>query len=280
MARKGNKQKNGVDSLPRQKMRGADAQAATRVNVTKAKVFPKDNLPKDNLPNCDRVGDQFIGSMTENHSTADVNQIGERTKTYMNSKKHDIDGVRGSESPGDHSGEGTKDASSAETLDLTEEKESLGNVFSGFKDSYDNFSTALKGHVGNLMENIHISDNGIVQMVRRAAPSMMKLAGEWLEKRRPLFISVKTRISGACDFAWLKIELAYPVVLKWLAQLGNIMLLLTMIWLDCTLRGLDSFFRMGTTSFFSFVWCAVFSVVAMVGMSKFLLILVSCASFY
>lgn len=108
----------------------------------------------------------------------------------------------------------------------------------------------------------------------------MKSAGEWFEKQKPWLIDVKTRTSDAYDYAKLKIEKSYPFVFKWLVQFGNLMLLLTMVWLDCTLRGINSFLHMGTTSFFSFTWCAVFSVVAMVGMSKLLLVLVSSASFY
>ncbi|KAJ4842934.1 hypothetical protein Tsubulata_042331, partial [Turnera subulata] len=59
----------------------------------------------------------------------------------------------------------------------------------------------------------------------------------------------------------------------WLTQVWNIMLLLLMVWVDCTIRGIDSFFRLGTTSFFSVIWCSILSVIAMVGMSKFLIVL-------
>ncbi|KAK4786815.1 hypothetical protein SAY86_010648 [Trapa natans] len=266
MARKSNKQNNGVDSSPRHKMKGRDAQAAPRGKATKTKVFPKDSLP-----NCDR--DQVIGNVAENFSAADVNQVGEGSRKNMNSKKQEIDGFQGPESPKDHSREGTRGTPLEDTPGLTEEEESLGNVFDGFKDDYGKISAALKGRIENLMENVQISENVIVQVVRRATSYVTESAGEWLEKQGPLWLRVKTQILGACNFARLKIEAVYPVVLKWLAQLGNIMLLLTMIWLDCTLRGIDSLFRMGTTSFFSFIWCAVLSVVAMVGISKFLLVL-------
>jgi DnaJ family protein C protein 14 len=73
----------------------------------------------------------------------------------------------------------------------------------------------------------------------------------------------------------MKVEQAYPIVLKWLMHIGSIMLLISMVWLDCTLRGIDSFLRMGTTSFFSVIWFGIFSVIAMVGMLKFLIVLVS-----
>jgi DnaJ family protein C protein 14 len=50
-----------------------------------------------------------------------------------------------------------------------------------------------------------------------------------------------------------------------------------MVWLDCALRGIDSFLRMGTTSFFSVIWFSIFSVIAMVGMLKFLIVLALAA---
>lgn len=58
-------------------------------------------------------------------------------------------------------------------------------------------------------------------------------------------------------------------------HIGNLMLLLYMVWLDCSLRGIDPFLRVGTTSFFSIVWCSVLSLIGMVGVGKFLVILVS-----
>ncbi|OWM71078.1 hypothetical protein CDL15_Pgr011205 [Punica granatum] len=269
MARKSNQQKNGVDhSLPRHKLRGAETPAGSRGKSTKAKVYPKDNLP-----DCDHTGDQFTGIMKENRCAVDANGIGKGTEKIMRTEKQEMDGIQVPECPGDCSREGISDASPTETWGRTEENETIANGFTGLKNSFDHLSYALKGHIDHLMENVQFSDNVVVQTVRRAAPYIMKSAGEWLEKQRPWLIDAKTSILGSCDYARQKIELAYPVVLKWLIQFGNIMLLLTMIWLDCTLRGIDSFLRMGTTSFFSFIWCAVFSAVAMVGMSKFLLVL-------
>ncbi|KAI3459194.1 hypothetical protein Pfo_015857 [Paulownia fortunei] len=76
----------------------------------------------------------------------------------------------------------------------------------------------------------------------------------------------------------MKIQHAQPVIFRGIVHTGNLMLLLFMVWLDCSLRGIDSFLRMGTTSFFSIVWCSVLSVIAMVGVFKFLVILVVAAA--
>jgi DnaJ family protein C protein 14 len=122
-----------------------------------------------------------------------------------------------------------------------------------------------------MMENMDM----VVGNLRASALSMLKVAGEWLERQEQPFVSLKTNIYASRDYVKMKVAKAYPVVLKWLLQFGNIVLLLSMVCLDCTLRGMDSFLRLGTTSFFSVIWCSILSVIAMVGISKILIILVS-----
>ncbi|XVF30018.1 hypothetical protein REPUB_Repub16aG0021200 [Reevesia pubescens] len=100
---------------------------------------------------------------------------------------------------------------------------------------------------------------------------------QWLERQSPFFISLTTNLCNARDHVKVKIEQFYPIVLKWLMHFGNIILLLSIMWLDCTLRGIDSFLRMVTISLFSVIWCNIFSVIAMVGMWKFLMVLAIAA---
>ena len=132
-------------------------------------------------------------------------------------------------------------------------------------------------HLKDAMDNVEFLDNVVVRNVRASAVSTLKVISQWLERQRPIFISL-TNIYNARDRVKVKIERLYPVVLRWLMHFGNIMLLLSIVWLDCTLRGIDSFLHMGTASLFSVIWCSIFSVIAMVGMLKSLMVLVSTGS--
>lgn len=264
MARKNSQQKNGIDrTLRSHKKKGAETQSAPSDKATESKVFPQENLPDSN-----HSDEQCTGSTIETDNVIDGIGVTQRTVKHVNSEKQEVDAtVRRKE----QSTDGIADVSTAE---------GPGNVhfyhdYVGLKNHYSHLGSAINGRIKNLVENVNFSDNAIVQCIKRSAPSMMKAAGEWIDTRKLWLIDLKTSILGACDYARTKVELACPVVLKWLAQIGNIMFLLMMIWLDCTLRGIDSFLRLGTTSFFSFVWCGVFSAIAMVGMFKFLLVSVS-----
>ncbi|CAH9120445.1 unnamed protein product [Cuscuta epithymum] len=95
---------------------------------------------------------------------------------------------------------------------------------------------------------------------------------EWIERRKPWLRHLKCIVSNASVYARRKAEQAYPVALKWIVSFGNILLLLSMVWLDCCLRGMGSFLCMGTTSLFSFMWWGVLSLIAVSGF-KFILIL-------
>lgn len=123
--------------------------------------------------------------------------------------------------------------------------------------------------------NIDFSDTLVFRSLRSIALYIMKASNEWLERCRPLFLTTRRMVANACHYVQQKIKRAYPHILKWVLSFISILLMLGMMWLDCALRGLDSFLRMGTASIFSVLWCSVLSVIAMVGISKFLVVLVS-----
>ena len=62
---------------------------------------------------------------------------------------------------------------------------------------------------------------------------------------------------------------ARDLVTKKIRQASPV-LLLSLVWLDCAIRGFDSFIRMGTASFFTIMWCGLFSAFSMIGMTKFI----------
>ncbi|KAL5782086.1 hypothetical protein ACOSP7_007115 [Xanthoceras sorbifolium] len=271
MARKGNQQKNGLDRhTSSNRKKGSDSGSAVpdmtrRGQDSKVKVSPAEELPNGNNP-----GSPIMESVSKAYHAG-----GESTKKQNSSpraEKHgtdarqDIDQSVSSESnSGDH----------IENIPL---KENPGvrveNAGHGKKHGKSGLGCLLNGlHV----QNVNLSDNVLVRSLKAHLVSILKGATKLLEKQRPLFVTLTTNIYNARDYGRIKIEQVYPVVLNCLRHFVNILILLSMVWLDCALRGIDSFLRMGTTSFFSVIWCSIFSIIAMVGMFKFLMVLVIAA---
>lgn len=90
-----------------------------------------------------------------------------------------------------------------------------------------------------------------------------------------MILTVTSKVQNGRDYVQTKVDQAYPIVKKWLTQLWSVLFIISMLWFNFTLRGIDSFVRMGTTSLFSVIWFSILSVVSMVGMFKFLIVLVS-----
>ncbi|KAF9620913.1 hypothetical protein IFM89_015310 [Coptis chinensis] len=125
----------------------------------------------------------------------------------------------------------------------------------------------------DVMEGSGPFDTMVSKYLGASALSILKAACGWLESKKPLFTTLTAILFGVGDYIRLKSEQAYPIIWKWLGHFGNLILLISMVWLDCSLRGFVSFMRLGTTSFFVVFWCGILSLIAMVGISKFLLIM-------
>ncbi|EPS69319.1 hypothetical protein M569_05445, partial [Genlisea aurea] len=142
-------------------------------------------------------------------------------------------------------------------------------------DSTDSCNSVHRGITG--LENPEFPETRAFKFLRTAALSAARASADWVERNRPAFVSLKLNTFKALDHIRGKIQQSVPIVIQWITTIRNIMLLLFMVWLDCTVRGIDSFLRMGTTSFFSILWCCVLSVLAMVGISKLLMVLALAA---
>ncbi|KAG9457764.1 hypothetical protein H6P81_002272 [Aristolochia fimbriata] len=110
-----------------------------------------------------------------------------------------------------------------------------------------------------------------------SALSVLKVAAEWFEKQKPLFDAVLTVLASGHDYVRLKVDRFYPIIWPWVVHFGKLVLLLSLVWFDCSIRGLDSLLRLGTTSFFTVIWCSILSMMAMIGFFKFLIMLVIAA---
>ncbi|KAK4433851.1 DnaJsubfamily B member 1 [Sesamum alatum] len=172
---------------------------------------------------------------------------------------------------------GKSDIPMAEASNIRDESDMSNNDTHNANSTYS-FDNVPNGLQRDGPENVEFPEAAVLKFIRTIALSIAKSSGEWVERHKPAFLTLKTNTLKACDHILMKIQRVQPVILRWIMRIGNIMLLLFMVWLDCSLRGIDSFLRMGTTSFFSIVWCSVLSVIAMVGVSKFLLTLIIAAA--
>lgn len=262
MARKGNQQKNGVDrNASSHRKRGSNS-GSVAPDMTKqgrdgkVKVFPGEELPNGSHPG--------IPSMDSSSNSGTSPRIEKQGTDCRQDPEPSV-------SSQTNLGDCPENISSRETYGVRVENARRGRRTR--KSSLGYLLNRL--HVKNVMENAKFSDNLVVRSLREYVVSMSKAAIEFLERHQPLFGTLTTCIYNARDYVLMKIQPVYPVFLGYLTHFAKIMLLLSMLWLDCTLRGIDSFLRMGTTSFFSVIWCSILSVIAMVGMLKFFTVLVS-----
>ncbi|EXB94365.1 DnaJ homolog subfamily C member 14 [Morus notabilis] len=278
MARKSNQQKNGVDRhASNHKKRSSDLGGAQpdikgHGKASEVKVFPGE----EEIPNGNHPSSPLGRSAGKANNSGDEHKCKQKPMKQFKKDKQEMNenGIDPEEQPkplGSDSGEcnGNNEGPS-----VAEENGSTPHHDQGRNHRKSRLPSSLNElHIQNLLESIEFSDNVVLRNLRALALSSFKAANEWMERQRPLFSTLRTKIQNARVYAKTKFEQAYPIVLKWLINFGSIMLLILMVWLDCALRGIDSFLRLGTASFFSVIWCSVFSVIAMAGMFKFIVVL-------
>lgn len=258
------------------KKRGSEAghqvtDAKGRGKISEVKDFSGDKLPNGN-PSKENV--------TKGHRAGTENKYRQNSEKFVSTEKHgdSAEDLGQSISSGSNSGSCTDNKPSKEASSGREQNEISPDGNLNLKHKNGSWGCLLNGfHLKNAMDNVDFSDTAAVRNARAIAVSTFKVISQWLEKQRPILISLTTNVYNARDHVRAKLERLYPIVLKWLVHFGNIMLLLSIIWLDCALRGIDSFLRLGTASLFLVIWCSIFSVIAMVGMMKFLLVLAIAA---
>ncbi|KAK9992039.1 hypothetical protein SO802_027024 [Lithocarpus litseifolius] len=277
MARKGNQQKNGVDHHTlNHKRRGSGSGCNPPDTKGRGKAHEVKVFPGEELPNGNQLGN-FAESVSQTKHAGDENRSSQKSENLLRKEKQGMDALQQPEQPMS-SRDDLRNCNGNIEASTEQENATLYGTNQGQKHTKTSLPFLHNGlNIKSVLENIEFSDNSVVRRVRASTLSILKASSEWLERQRPLFMTLTTKISNACDHARMKIEQAYPVVLKWLMQVGSIMLLISMVWLDCALRGMDSFLRMGTTSFFSVIWFSIFSVLAMVGILKFLVVLALAA---
>ncbi|KAI3825514.1 hypothetical protein L1987_07004 [Smallanthus sonchifolius] len=259
MARKGNQQKNGLGGSTSSNKKGGLQSGSAMPNkkqkgsVSNTKDVRREEYSSDAQPSI---------SVTDGHLKP--NHVKENKKKTSKSGEHinvEIQGTAGASNveqsePCDGTSQDCSDMSTAGSSCLEEDKWASANGIPGSKNQP--------------FESVELPETLRVRYLKKFVSAVSKASSEWLHKHRPLHDILVTKILISRDFVKMKIKYAYPIILKWLAHFTSILLVLSMVWLDCTLRGIDSVIRMGTTSFFTVIWCSIFSVVAMIGMLKFI----------
>ncbi|XP_054791250.1 uncharacterized protein LOC129296692 [Prosopis cineraria] len=271
MARKGNQQKNGMDphGLNHKKVVSGPVLSGVKGHAKggKVKVFPGEECSNGNHSSrLSQNAKETTSAGDGNNNVQNSEKISRKEKQGM-ATKHDLDEpLSFTSDPGE--------CSQNAEVPIQEENEALPRSNQGQLNIISRLSYFLNGFlIKSVVEKGDLANNLYFRRLRLWLSSIFTAFTAWLTRQRPLFVYLMSSILKACEHLKMKIQQAYPVVLKWLLQFGNIMLLLSVFWLDCALRGVDSFVRMGTVSFFSVIWCSIFSVIGMIGMLKFLVIL-------
>lgn len=264
--RKGNQQKKAVP------FSGSELPSMQeRANASEFKVLHGEEFMKNHssATSTESIDNQYRAK-AETKSKQKSRKSPRRTEEVVNRRQI---GVQSETDAGDYN----TTVSAAEGLHSIEKDVMPSNNYHSTKKSESSFAYSSNGvHSGDdTVEHLELSYTLILRRLRSLGLSTVKAATERMERHKPLLVTTRTSIVEACHYVQVKIEHAYPIILKWIMHFVNIMVLLFMVWLDCTLRGIDSFLHMGTTSFFSVVWCSILSVTAMVGIFKFLIVLVS-----
>ncbi|KAL6951857.1 hypothetical protein U1Q18_015873 [Sarracenia purpurea var. burkii] len=230
----------------------------------RGKVIQRDVDGEEELPNGNQPNTPISESVNRTDQGGE-NKNKQKSKKFLK-KERSV--------PGDsNSGDSIENVSTMEASGMREQNGGPANSTHGSRYQKNTLGQSLKGlHMDDIMRNLELPDTLVIRHLRASVLSFLKAVTECLQRQKPLMISLTTNISNVVCYVRKKIEHAYPIVLRWLMHFGNIILLLSIVWLDCTIRGIDSFLRMGTTSFFTVIWCSILSIIAMIGMSKFVLV--------
>lgn len=247
MARKGSQQKNGVDHQTKQRKKTSDSLLSSKGQgkTSEAASVLKETCQDSQKTRGSPVSDSLERAMDAVKGAASLK---------------DIDQPVASETDRPHNEPGF---ATEESRYLPFSREHINGVMRSLLEILSTNSPS---------ENIGLAYNAALRKLRILTATISREASPWMEKHRPLIVSLRSRVYKARDVVFKKIRQVYPVVFRWLMHFGSIILLLSLVWLDCAIRGFDSFIRMGTASFFSIMWCGLFSAFSMIGMTKFLVL--------
>ncbi|XP_022868650.1 uncharacterized protein LOC111388196 [Olea europaea var. sylvestris] len=270
MARKGNQQKNGLDRCWSDGKKGI-SESEPAVQNTEGRINGnKMDAPGEELPNSSHSVTHQTMSMNDTSHMQDEKKSMKKPKKSHRRANKSMDAAR-SEKPAPELGK--TDMPTVEVSDVSEKNETdpESNCSSPNLNSFADSRNELRTE--DRMGHVEFTDTEIFKWMRACALAISKASIEWVERHKPMFVTLKTNVLKTRDYVRRTIEHVQPMVSRWIMYFGNAVLLLLMLWLDCAIRGTESLLRMGTSSVFSVIWFGILSTVAMVGMTKFLIIL-------
>ncbi|KAJ6847223.1 uncharacterized protein M6B38_281285 [Iris pallida] len=278
MARKGNQHKNGLD---RKSTTGKQANSeSVDVSLSEGKEYIHargENTVDRELPDGENI---CRSSTTSGQSATGMNHVGVGKRNKKRSggvplmEKLDDGSPRPAQATevlkdvGDDVGKGPlSDASESRRYD------------GRFCASNDNLSHSvsrvfsLETMSGHIQSSLAAAD----QNLRVLAVDVLNAASGWVERQKPRLSTFTAYIRKAQDYIFVQMRHVYPIIQTWTLHVGKLILLLSVVWMDCNIRGFTSLVRLGTTSFFAIFWCSILSIIAMIGMTKVFIIMMIAA---
>ncbi|XP_047315672.1 uncharacterized protein LOC124919474 [Impatiens glandulifera] len=263
MARKGSQQKNGLDHCSENHKKVESDRELLKGKASQGRVVTAENTPNSNKQ-------RVPGSETVDNSKNVGIEKKSKKRLRKSSKKEkvNVDVL-----DADHQETGS-DNNSVDCVEKVLVEESTGLDEEIQTDGSNHFSKNINSSFNCLLDRLHTL-RPAVEHSKASILSFVRASNVWLEKQKPTVLTLRTKIQDFGRVIGKKFEHAYPIILRCLVSLGNIMLLLSVVWLDCAFRGIESFIHMGTASFFSVVWCSIFTIIAMIGLTKFTIAMVA-----
>ena len=89
----------------------------------------------------------------------------------------------------------------------------------------------------------HLEGNGNDKSNGSCAATLFRQASKWIQQQKPVLMAFHAASLQVRDIIVHRFQHTWPIVCTWLLRLGRLFLILFILWLDCCLRGMDSFLQ-------------------------------------
>lgn len=265
MARKGNPKKRAVSLgtvLPDAKIQGT----ASNLRNVSSEVHSNVNEPTTPVKNRmqGHASDQNNLKQTNENCKINDSSVRETVQPSLGSAETECNHINGVSNMPAYEASGLRVENGTPPITM--------NFLERERDKFRHFLNGLS--LESVIERFELSRVEFSRCFRSSVLPLLKQAIEWMRRLKPLLDHVKSKALNSRRYVQMKFKYMYPVILRLFLYVGNFVLLVSMLWLGCMLTGMNSFLRMGTSAFITVLWCGIFSAFAMIGMIKFLIILV------
>lgn len=82
---------------------------------------------------------------------------------------------------------------------------------------------------------------------------------EWIKQQKPLYFRVTDYVGSAVKQNW-------PIISTWSVHCAKSFMWVSGLWLECSLRGLNSLLQLSSTTYFLLLWCSFLSMTSISGL--------------